>query len=61
MNKRIYKIRNGKICGVCGGIGEFLDIDPTIIRLVWAISAFAGVGLFAYFVAALILPYQDQI
>lgn len=59
--KRVYKIRNGMICGVCGGLGEFLGIDPTIIRLVWAISACFGVGLVAYFIAAVIIPYEDQL
>jgi len=59
--KRLYKVRNGKICGVCGGLGEYLGIDPTILRLIWAIAALSGVGLLAYFIAALILPYEDQL
>ena len=59
--KRLYKVYNGKICGVCGGLGEYLGIDPTILRLIWAIAAFSGVGLLAYFIAALILPYKDQV
>ncbi len=36
MNKKLYKSNTNKmICGVCGGLGEFFSIDPTIIRLIW--------------------------
>lgn len=49
--------RDCKIAGVCGGIGEYFDIDPTIVRLVWAIcTCVAGSGILLYIVAALILP-----
>lgn len=45
------------IGGVCGGIGEYFNIDPTLIRLVWAISIFwMGIGFFAYLVALIIIP-----
>ena len=44
------------LCGVCGGIGEYFNIDPTIIRLIWAIFACSGPGIIAYFVAAIIIP-----
>lgn len=46
------------ICGVCGGIGEYLNIDPTVIRLIWVILSIAsfGTGLIAYIIAALIMP-----
>ena len=42
------------LSGVCGGIGEYLDIDPTLIRLVWAIftCVTVGAGLAAYIIAA---------
>ena len=44
MNKKLYKSEDNKVlCGVCGGLGEFLGIDPTIIRLIWVVLAFAGV------------------
>ena len=48
--KRLYKSRNDrKIAGVCGGIGEYLNIDPTIIRIIWVISAMlGGIGLLTY-------------
>ena len=45
MNKKLYKSNTNKmICGVCGGLGEFFSIDPTIIRLIWAILGLAGGG-----------------
>ena len=58
MEKRLFKSTvNRKLFGVCGGIGEFLGIDPTIIRLVWAIAFFFfGAGLLAYIIAAIIMP-----
>ena len=56
MNKRLYKGSNKKICGVCGGIGEYLGVDPTFIRLLWIIFAcVAGSGLLAYIIAAIIM------
>ena len=55
--KRLYKSRqNRTLCGVCGGIGEYLDVDPTLIRLLWVIFTFAGgAGILAYIVCALIM------
>ena len=44
--KRLYRSKNDRmLCGVCGGIGEYLDIDPTLIRLVWALAACSITGL----------------
>ncbi len=59
--KRIYKIRNGVLWGVCGGIGEYLNIDPVVLRIIWALLGFTGFGIVAYVVAALLMPYQDEI
>jgi len=57
--KKLYKSRtNKKICGVCGGLAEYFEIDATIIRLVWAIVALSGAGILAYFVAALVMSYE---
>ena len=48
---------NRKIAGVCGGIGEYLNVDPTLVRLVWVLFAFCGgCGLLAYIIAAIIMP-----
>ena len=63
MKKRLYKIEEGKkLCGVCGGIAEYFDIDPTIVRLLWVILIFcAGTGILAYFVAAIIMPNKNEV
>ena len=62
MNKKLYKSKTDrKIFGVCGGLAEFLGIDSTIIRLIWALSIVcAGVGLVAYIVTALVLPFENE-
>ena len=61
-NKKLYRVDNGKILGVCGGIAEYFDLDPTLIRVVWAVAAFAaGTGLLAYFICALIMPKKSEI
>ncbi len=46
-----------KICGVCGGIAEYLGVDSNMVRLIWAaVSLFAGTGILLYIVAAVIMP-----
>ena len=59
MSKRLYKSNTNKvISGVCGGIGEFFNVDPTIIRLVWVIFSFmGGSGVVAYIIAAVVMPH----
>lgn len=48
---------NRKLGGVCGGIGEAMGIDPTVVRLVWILfTAFGGSGIFAYVIACLVMP-----
>lgn len=57
LREKLYRSETDKmICGVCGGIGEYLNVDSTIIRLLWAIFVCVGPGLFAYIVAAFIIP-----
>lgn len=59
MEKKLYKsVSNRMICGVCGGLGEYLNIDPNIIRILWAIFACSGAGIIVYLLAAIILPEQ---
>ncbi len=61
MSKRLYKSREKKLAGVCGGIAEYFDIDPTIIRIVWLIFVLcAGTGLVAYIIAAIVMPDQPD-
>lgn len=48
---------NRTLCGVCGGIGEYLNIDPTVVRLLWVLFSLAGgAGLLAYIIAVFIIP-----
>ena len=55
--KRLYKGREKKLFGVCSGIAEYMDLDPTIVRIVWLIiSAFYGIGLVAYIACAIAMP-----
>ncbi len=62
MKKRLYKSETDKkLCGVCGGIAKYLNIDPTIIRLIWVLVTFAGgSGLIAYIICALVIPDEPQ-
>lgn len=55
--KKLYKSRERILCGVCGGIAEYFNIDPTLVRVIWAVLVFCfGTGILAYIVAALIIP-----
>lgn len=56
--KRLYRSKKNKIiAGVCGGIGEYFNIDPVFIRLFWVLCVFAwGFGILAYLIAWLIIP-----
>jgi phage shock protein PspC (stress-responsive transcriptional regulator) len=55
--KRLYRKEEGKmICGVCNGIADYFKLDPTLIRLVWAIFGCMGGGVLAYIIAAIIIP-----
>ena len=68
MSKKLYKsTTDRKLCGVCVGIANYLNIDPTVVRLLWALITFlGGAGVIAYIVCALVIPdepynnnYQD--
>ena len=55
--KRLTRSSNRMICGVCAGIGEYLGIDATVVRLLWVLfSVMGGAGLLAYIIAAIIIP-----
>jgi len=58
LNKKLYKSnKNKQLDGVCGGIGEFFDVDPTVIRVAWVLfSLLGGSGLLAYIICAIIIP-----
>lgn len=62
--KRLVRSKvNRTICGVCGGIGEYLNVDPTLVRLIWLLCSLGscGTGLIIYIVAALIIPEEHDI
>ena len=64
MEKKIYKIEEGKkLDGVCGGFAEYLNIDPTLVRLIWALVTLGtgGTGLIAYIVCAVIMPRKSEV
>ena len=56
--KRLYRSNTDRmIAGVCGGIGEYFNIDPSLVRLAWAIfGCCGGAGIVAYVIAAIIIP-----
>lgn len=57
--KKLYRsTKNRFLCGVCGGLGEYLGIDPTVIRLIWALFACSGAGVVVYLLAAIIVPQE---
>ena len=59
-SKRLYKSRTEKMLGgVCGGIAQYFDIDPTIVRLLWVVAIFCwGGGLLAYIIAYIVVPRE---
>ena len=59
--KRLYKSNNRMLCGVCAGVAEYLGIDPTIVRLVWAALALTGSGILLYIIAALVMPEHRDV
>ncbi|MDO5344539.1 MAG: PspC domain-containing protein [Lachnospiraceae bacterium] len=63
MKKRLYRSKDDvMLAGVCGGLAEFFGIDPTIVRLIWAVLALsAGTGILLYLIAAVIIPKDDGI
>lgn len=58
--RKLFKSNtNRMLCGVCGGIGEYFNIDPTVIRILWIVfSLLGGSGILAYIIAAIIIPEQ---
>ena len=63
MARRLYRSRTDKMLGgVCAGLGELLDIDLTIVRLVFVLlTIWGGAGAIIYLVLWLIAPYKDEL
>lgn len=57
MEKKLYRSKNNKmIAGVCAGLGEYFDIDPTVVRIIVLITLFTGAGFIGYIVCAIVIP-----
>ena len=62
MDKKLFRsTKNKMLCGVCGGLGEYFNIDPTLVRLgTVVLSLFVGCGILAYIIAAIIIPVNPE-
>ena len=62
MAKKLYRSRTDrKIWGVCGGLAEHFDVDPTIIRVIFVASLLCGtLGLWVYIIMAIIVPQESE-
>lgn len=63
MNKKLTKSTNKMLAGVCAGIAEYFDLDPTLVRVGYAaLSIFSAgfPGLLLYVIMAIVMPYKDQ-
>ena len=59
MEKRLYRVREGKmLAGVCGGLAAYFNVDPTLIRVAWALLAATGSGVLAYIICAIVIPQE---
>ena len=58
--KLVRTLDNRMVCGVCGGIGKYFNVDPTLVRLIWVLASVigAGSGLLVYIIAAIIIPEE---
>ena len=60
MNKKLYRSDDRMVAGVCAGLAEYINIDPTIVRVIWALVALSGAGVLAYLICALIIPEKPS-
>ena len=63
MKKKLYRTdgKDKMLFGVCGGLAEYFDVDPTVVRVIWALcTLMAGFGILAYLVCALIIPKKSS-
>ena len=61
MEKRLYRSRKDRMLfGVCGGLGKYLGVDPTIVRVIFVLLAFPGIGILAYIILAIIAPLEES-
>ena len=61
MEKKLYRnSQNKMLAGVCSGLAEYINIDPTIVRVIWALVGLSGTGIIAYLICALIIPEKPS-
>lgn len=61
MNKKLYRIKEGKmLCGVCTGIAAYFDLDVSVVRLITIVAACTSVGIVAYIAAAVVIPEKPM-
>ena len=62
MKKKLFKSQTDKkLCGVCGGVAAYFDIDSTLVRLAWAaFTILGGSGILAYIIAAIVMPTESE-
>ena len=61
MEKRLYRSTKSRMLfGVCGGLAEYLNTDPTVVRLITVLLFALGMGILVYFIAALIIPEEPK-
>ena len=61
--KRLYRSKNERMLGgVCAGLGEYLDVDPAVIRLIWVVITILsiGTGIIVYILAWIIIPEENS-
>lgn len=63
MEKRLFRIKDGRVFGgVCTGIGEYFDIDPVIVRLLFVLLfLFSGIGILAYIIFWIVIPKKPDV
>ncbi len=63
MSKRLYKSKKNRVIGgVCGGVGEYFNVDPVVIRILWLIALFAlGTGFLVYIICLIVIPEEPDI
>jgi phage shock protein C len=62
--KRLYRSRSDRqLSGICGGLGDYLDCDSTLVRIAWVIAVFfsAGLAILLYLVLIFVIPNEDQL
>ena len=63
IKKKLYRSRKDrKIAGVCGGMAEYFDVDPTVVRLLWALTLIFGVlpSIIAYIICWIVIPENPR-